>query len=174
MVKRRVYDDEKHVHFVTFSCYKRRKYLSADHAKRIVIGHLGSRLARFHGLCPGFVIMPNHVHVLVWFPETGQFSVFLNKWKDQTSAALKAFFRERLSSYWSQVDDTDSIWQQRYYGFNIWNREKLEEKLEYMHRNPVRAGFVERPTDWPWSSARWYADRKPVGLPIRWPPGLEL
>ena len=37
MVKRRVYDDEKHIHFITFSCDKRRRYLQTDIAKRIVI-----------------------------------------------------------------------------------------------------------------------------------------
>ena len=42
-----------------------------------------------------------------------------------------------------------------------------------MHMNPVRAGLVEKAVDWKWSSARWYDDRNPVGLPIRWPPGLE-
>ena len=42
-VERRAYDDEKHAHFVTFSCYKRRKLLQPDQAKRIVTDHLGSR-----------------------------------------------------------------------------------------------------------------------------------
>jgi hypothetical protein len=61
MVKRRVFDNEKHVYFVTFSCYKRRNFLQQDQAKRIVIGQLGSRLAKHDGLCTGFVIMPDHV-----------------------------------------------------------------------------------------------------------------
>ena len=68
MVKRRVYDTQKHIHFVTFSCYKRRKHLQHDQAKRIVIGTMGSRLAMQQGLCLGFVIMPDHVHALLWFP----------------------------------------------------------------------------------------------------------
>ena len=173
MVKRRVYDDQKHIHYVTFSCYKRRNLLQHDRAKRIVIGHLGSRLAKHDGLCIGFVIMPNHVHALVWFPETRQLSPFMNKWKDQSSRVLKELFRTRFRNYWSQVDESEPIWQPRYYGFNIWSRQKVEEKLEYMHMNPVRAGLVEKAVDWKWSSAGWYDDRKPVGLPIRWPPGLE-
>jgi putative transposase len=71
MVKRRVFDNEKHVDFVMFSCDKRRNFLQQDQAKRIVIGQLGSRLSKHDGLCTGFVIMPDHVHALVWFPETG-------------------------------------------------------------------------------------------------------
>lgn len=174
MVERRVYDDKKHIHFVTFSCYKRRKHLQHDQAKRIVIGELGSRLAKHRGLCLGFVIMPDHVHALVWFPELQQICNFMNKWKEMTSKNLKKVLPQRFPKYWSSINKSDAIWQPRYYGFNIWSRTKVEEKLDYMHMNPVRAGFVERVTDWRWSSARRYVENRTVGLPIRWPPGLEF
>jgi len=173
MVNRRVFDDEKHIHFVTFSCYKRRRCLESERAKRIVIGHLGSLLAQQNGMCLGYVIMPNHVHAMVWFPETGQLSLFMNKWKSQSSHALKELYQIRFPRYCSQINDTDPFWQARYYGFNIWSYGKFEEKLRYMHENPVKADLVDHPGDWPWSSARWYLQRKSVGLPIQLPPGLE-
>ena len=45
----------------------------------------------------------------------------------------------------------------------------LNEELEHFrHENPVRAGLVERATDWKWSSARWYEWRRSVGVPIDW------
>ncbi|MCA9075506.1 MAG: transposase [Planctomycetaceae bacterium] len=172
MVKRRVYDSERHAHFVTFSCYRRRTLLQHDQAKRIVIGHLGARLTKRNGLCIGFVIMPDHVHTLVWFPEVGQLSRFMNEWKSQSSAAIRKLYESQFPQYWSQVERT-AVWQPRYYGFNVFSREKLEEKLTYMHLNPVRAGFVEKAVEWPYSSARWYEQHKSVGLPIRWPPGME-
>lgn len=111
MVNGRVYDSEKHVHFVTFSCYKRRQMLQHDQAKRIVIGQLGNRLAKHDGLCTGFVIMPNHVHALLWFPESVQLSGFMNQWKDQSSHEIKKLYRTRFRKYWEQIDDPDSIWQ---------------------------------------------------------------
>jgi hypothetical protein len=49
------------------------------------------------------------------------------------------------------------------------SRQKVEEKLEYMHLNPVRAGLVERAEEYRWSSALWYLEGKSVGLPIGWP-----
>ena len=58
MAKRRIYDNERHAYFITFCCYKRRKLLDMDRAKKIVIGTLGSQLAKHEGLCIGFVIMP--------------------------------------------------------------------------------------------------------------------
>ncbi|WP_459558330.1 REP-associated tyrosine transposase [Lacunimicrobium album] len=173
-MKQQSYDDEKHIHFITFSCFKRRKYAKTPRAKRMIIGSLGSQLARLKGICLGYVIMPDHVHTLVWFPHTGQLSDFLDHWKNQSSFHLKQLFRTRYPQYWSRVDDNDPIWQTRHYGFNIWNRKKVLEKLDYMHTNPIRAHLCERITDYPWSSARWYESRSTVYLPISWPPGLEL
>ena len=72
----------------------------------------------------------------------------------------------------SKVNDCDSVWQSRYYGFNVYSRSKIEEKLDYIHMNPVRAGLVKRAVDWTYSSARWYLERRPVGIPISWPPGF--
>ena len=171
---RRIYDDEKHIHFVTFSCFKRRRHLRHDKAKKIVIGVLGSRLSRHEGLCLGFVVMQDHVHAMIWFPKTGCLSSFMNKWKELSSKAIRKTIPKFFPKYWRNTDATDPIWQAGYYDFNIWSRSKVEEKLRYMHLNPVRAELTARAADWPWSSARWYLEGRSVGLPIRWPPGLEL
>jgi len=69
MPKRRIHGEGTYVHYVTFSCYKRRKLLLPDVCKRIVIGTLGSQFRRQNGMCLGFVIMLDHVHAMVWFPE---------------------------------------------------------------------------------------------------------
>ncbi|MCA9085259.1 MAG: hypothetical protein KDA81_14440 [Planctomycetaceae bacterium] len=60
------------------------------------------------------------------------------------------------------------LWTPKYYAFQVYSREKVEEKLRYMHMNPVRAGLVAKATDWKWSSARWYERRQSVGVPISW------
>jgi putative transposase len=51
----------------------------------------------------------------------------------------------------------DPFWQARYYDFNVFTEEKRIEKLEYMHMNPVKRGFVEKSEEWRWSSSRYYA-----------------
>jgi putative transposase len=174
MVKRTVYQAEKHVFFITFACYRRRQFLTLDLANQIVIGQLGSRLTKHDGICCGFVIMPDHVHAMVWFPEPHQLSPFMNHWKDQSSKAIKQLYREKRPRYLDTFNASEPIWQPRYFAFNIWSRRKAEEKLEYMHLNPIRAGLVEKSIDWKWSSARWYELQQGVGLPIGWPPGMEI
>jgi putative transposase len=48
------------------------------------------------------------------------------------------------------------FWQKRFYDFNVWSGKKLQEKLEYMHANPVQRKLVEHPRKWPWSSWGFY------------------
>ena len=116
----------------------------------------------------GFVVMPDHVHVGVWFPATGQLSQFLKKWMQRSAVRIKQFRRTELPQYAAHVPETDAVWQARYYAFQIYSREKLEEKLQYMHLNPVRAGLVDKAVNWQWSSARWYELGRIVGVPIQW------
>lgn len=168
MPRRRIYDEELYAHFITFSCYHRRKLLDSDQAKRIVLGALNSQLKIQTAKCVGFVIMPDHVHAIVWFPEFNQLSHFMKQWKQKSSVQIKDFIKQKFPQYARTFDENDPCWQPRYYPFHIYSQDKLREKLDYMHMNPVRAGFVEKPTDWLWSSARWYENGRSVGVPLSW------
>ena len=53
------------------------------------------------------------------------------------------------------------IWQKRFYDFNVFTKKKREQKLRYLHRNPVKRGLVESPELWRWSSYRAYAFGEP-------------
>ena len=60
------------------------------------------------------------------------------------------------------------ILQRPYSGLNSPKKKLLAQKLSYLHLNPVRAGLVQLPTEWHWSSARWYVEGRTVGIPIQW------
>jgi putative transposase len=82
-----------------------------------------------------------------------------------------AVFNGRLKLkplYVSEFGEGERLWQPRYYSVEIFSRRKLEEKLQYMHLNPVRKGYVRKASDWKWSSARWYERQQTVGIPIEW------
>ena len=91
----------------------------------------------------GYVVMPEHVHLLVNEPERGCLSQMLQSLKQSVARTLA-------------LRAADSFWQARYYDFNVWSERKFVEKLRYIHRNPVERGLVERPEDWLWSSFRHY------------------
>ena len=168
MNTRAIYDDELHAHFVTFSCYRRRRLLDHDRAKRAVLGVLNAQLTSRMASCVGFVVMPNHVHAIVWFPVPGQLSVFMQQWKRLSSYGIGQLVRDKFVEYAEKINDGDPFWEAKYYPFNLYSEEKVREKHTYMHENPVRAGLVRQPCDWAYSSARYYERGQSVGVPIRW------
>ena len=118
--------------------------------------------------CYACAIMPDHVHAIVWFPEPDQISHFMKQWKQRSSIQIKRLIGSSLIRYAETIDLAEPIWQAGYYGFNLYSEGKVEEKLAYMHLNPVGAGLVERPSDWPWNSSRFYETGRSVGLPVGW------
>jgi putative transposase len=167
VTKRRMVDDLPYAHYVTFSVYRRRRLLDHDQPKRMVLGGLNAVLEKWQAECIGFVIMPDHVHAILWFGVTGKISGFMHDWKRETSYHIRNWCRENASHYTQDFGEGDKFWQPKYYDFVIYNEAKVFEKLTYMHENPVRAGLVEKAVDWRWSSARWYLERKTVGVPLR-------
>jgi putative transposase len=168
MTTNRPTDQDRYASFVTFSCYHRRRLLDHDRAKKIVLGVLRSELARQSGRCVGFVVMPNHVHAILWFPNSDQMAQFMKQWKQRSSVQIKKLFQSLLVKYTETFDEGEPVWQAGYYEFPLYSEVKTEEKLVYMHQNPVKAGLAALPCDWPWSSARHYEHGRSVGVPLGW------
>jgi len=138
------FQDCGHVHFLTFSCYHRQPKFSSPKACATFLSAL-ERVRQHHQLrVYGYVIMPEHVHLLVNEPENGTLA--------QAMQSLKQGVARRLA-----LRANDPFWQARYYDFNVWSERKFVEKLRYIHRNPVHRGLVTRPEDWLWSSFLHYA-----------------
>ena len=168
MASKRAYDRERHAHFVTFSCYRRRRLLDNDRVKRVVLGVLNSQLTLQDGRCVGFVVMPDHVHAVVWLPGHDQIVHFMKQLKNRTYVNMQRLLASIFVKYAKPIDPSEPVWQAGYYDLNLLIKGKAEEKLVYMHQNPVRAGLVVKPCDWPWSSARLYESGQTVGVPVGW------
>lgn len=166
--QRRVVDDELFCHFVTFSCANRRRLLDSEPPKRIVLETLGEQLTRRSAKCVGYVVMPDHVHAAIWFPETVRLSGFMQSWKRISSFRVARWYEANFDRYADAMGADRRVWLPKYYAFSIYSPDKLREKLEYMHANPVRAGLVERAVDWEWSSAGWYESGKIGRVPVTW------
>ena len=89
-------------------------------------------------------------------------------WKGRASRQLKPFVRGQLQECSKSFDVKQPFWQPKYYPFNLYTEKKALEKLDYMHLNPVAAGLVQQACDRRWSSARYYEQAKPVGVPLGW------
>lgn len=133
------------LHFITFSCYQRQPLLASEVRRGLLLEILERVRRRYRMVVLGYVIMPEHVHLLVSEPQRKNLSVVIQ--------ALKLGFVRSLDG-----SPPKRFWQARFYDFNVWTENKRVEKLRYMHRNPVKRGLVEFPEQWHWSSYRFYRD----------------
>ncbi len=132
-----------------------------------MLGTWNAQLRRLVGQCLGFVVVPDYVQAIAWFAERGQLSEFMKQWKRTSSLRIRLLLSTTLAAYVSKVGESP-VWPARYYGFNIYNRRKMEEKLSYRHLNPVRTGLVREACQWRWSSAGHYELGKSVGVKVGW------
>ena len=150
MPKLKHYDNLNTARFVTFSCYRQMKNFEHSGIYELFIKHLEFVRNKHCFKMYGYVIMPNHVH-LVFFPQANTKLGFLIRELKSKMA------REYFSKYCESIPDSSNVfWQKRCYDHNCRTPETVMEKINYCHNNPVRAGFVKEPGDWKWSSYNWY------------------
>jgi len=144
------YQQSGDLHFITFSCYRRQPHLGVASARDLFERSLETMRLRYDFFISGYVVMPEHIHLLVSEPRKAILAKALQALK--LSVAVQR--RER------------PFWQARYYDFNVYTAKKHIEKLRYMHRNPVKRGLVVQPEQWAWSSFRHYATGEPGRVEI--------
>jgi putative transposase len=164
--KRRILDLPGHSHFLTFSTYQRRRFLDSGETRDIVLEVLQKCLVMHKASCAGVVVMPDHVHALISGGEDFKISPFVQVWKKTSSYRIGQFYERELKQYEQFCPKGCPVWQARFYDYNVDSDEKQNEKIEYMHQNPVVAGLAENALDWNWSSARFYERGEPVGVTI--------
>jgi putative transposase len=131
---------------------------------------LGKIRERYSFLLVGYVVMPEHVHLLISEPPKVTPSVVLKALKQRVSRDMRK--KRRVSDaqlrlpFMSADAGLPRFWQPRFYDFNVYSRRKKREKLEYMHANPVNRGLVRNPGAWMWSSFLFYEKGERGLVPI--------
>jgi putative transposase len=117
---------------------------------------------RYELVVVGYVLMPEHVHLLVSEPQQLPLATAIQALK--LGFARRMIAQRKRHAPAGECDPFQSspqhIWQARYYDFNVCTPEKRREKLRYMHRNPVKRGLVASPELWRWSSCRDYIGKE--------------
>ncbi len=138
-------------HFLTFSCYRRQPNFDSPETYDLMVDCLENTRRGFDLCIYGYVIMPEHVHLLVSEPEQASLAEAMH--------FLKLSFAKQLRSRRGALA-SGSFWQKRYHDRNVRDAREFTVKLRYLHRNPVKRGLVKEPRDWKWSSFRHYALRE--------------
>ena len=113
----------------------------------------------------GYVIMPDHIHLLAYPQKESAITDFLRDFKRFTSGRITRQVKVERKSDWIRLfvqagTETNraeyKVWQDSFWEQCIYTDEFLKQKLDYIHLNPVCAGIVNNAIDYPYSSARSY------------------
>jgi putative transposase len=151
------YNEPGHAHELTFSCFHGLQLLSKDRTRQWFISAMRCARRDLKLDLWAYVIMPEHVHVLLW-PRESTYEI------RKVRTALKApvthralrFLRSTAPQFLEKLKDVQPsgdvhyrFWQRGGgYDRNVFEAATLLQMIEYIHNNPVRRGLVEKPTDW--------------------------
>jgi len=162
-------------HFYTFSCFRRQTFLERPRCRQWLIDALG-RAIELHDLSLwAWVIMPEHVHVIVQprqVPYAG--GRVLKSIKQPVAQLAVGYVRAHAPAFLPRMLDaqpngrrTHRFWQRGAgYDRNLFSVREIWEKIKYIHENPMTRGLVAKPTDYYWSSAQNFAGMRHGPLPF--------
>lgn len=172
---RKAFNDRGHANELTFGCHQRLPLLGKDRSRQWFVEALDFARRRWRFELWAYVIMPEHVHILL-YPTSAHYDISLILKSIKLSVSRKAMmflkeqapqWLERLKVVWPGGRTEHRFWQQGGgYDRNILNEKVAWASINYIHENPVRRGLVESRTEWRWSSARWYEGMDDVVLPM--------
>jgi putative transposase len=166
------HDVPGHAHYLTFSCYHGQPFLSLEEPREWLLDALVSARRKIVFDLWAWVIMPEHVHLLVRPDRDVPVSEILRHVKLPVTKRVRPWacrLGGRLKSQMTHGRRKGRVimrfWQRGPgYDRNLWSAEEIREKIGYVHANPVRRGLVQEPADWRWSS--WRAWNAGVDEPI--------
>jgi putative transposase len=167
MPKLRHYDHLNSVRFITFSCYHRNILLALPAVVDLFLNTLRDIRRQYALRIFGYVVMPEHVHLVLHPPESLKLGPVIGELKSKSASRILAGtfmtlpdncrgFRNNRAKWF--------FWQPRCYDHNCRMRDTILEKINYCHTNPVKRGLVTEPGQWFWSSYNWYAGMSDVPL----------
>ena len=150
------YNEPGHAHSLTFSCKGRCPLLASDAAKQLLVESLATARQRHRFDVWAYVIMPDHVHLLIW-PRQPDYSI---------SEILRAIKRPMsFRAHQEGLVTEPGFWLPGGgYDRNITAPEAVHAEIAYIHANPVRKGLCVKPEDWRFSGAAFWLGRHDVPL----------
>ena len=134
-----------HLHFLTFSCYRRLPKFDSARARRCFELTLEQMRRSYGSFVTAYVVMPEHVHLLISEPERALLSTALQMLKQTVSKRMRT------------TGPNEAFWQRRYFDENVHDADHRVAVVNYIHQNPVTRNLCSRREDWEWSSFRHYA-----------------
>ncbi len=137
------------LHFITSASFHRQEKLGAEKHRSLICQLLEELRNKYRFQIVGYVVMPAFIQVL------------LSKPGEETVKTVILALRQRYQRRYNVSARSDEpAWEKTFSDVPVVSPDRIIGCLSLMHEAPVKAGLVEEPSDWEWSSARRY-----VGLP---------
>lgn len=165
---------DKNCFFVTTTCTNRMHLLTEDINKEIICNSITFVNAKYKSSLLGYVIMPNHIHLILYFKEQNRLSDWMRDMKKFTATKIRqtiensgnASTLEKLRI--NQTGRVFKIWQARFDDVYLEDKRLLETKLDYIHLNPLQEqwNLVKLPQEYRYSSAVFYETGTQYGTEV--------
>jgi putative transposase len=162
----RSYADKQALWFVTSTIVSFTRVFTEEKYFQIAIDNLKFYREKYRFLLPGYVIMPEHVHFLIYtFSDLGKISDIMRDWKWSVALDIRKQCEKDDRKDLLELFQTEArrngrrgfqVWMPRFDDVLIYTGKQYRIKLNYIHYNPVKRGLVDKPEDWKYSSARNY------------------
>ena len=141
-----------------------RVFSLGEHYYAILRDSLQFVLREHHANLLAYVFMPSHVHLVAQIPEGENISDFMRDFKKYTSTRIRqrldvdgrTEWLEQLRQNAAGRKQVFKLWMDRFDDLVLFSERQVRIKIEYIHANPVRAGLIDEPEKWKYSSARNY------------------
>lgn len=161
---RRNYNNPGEAHELTWSCYQRFRFLSAERTCDWLKQSIDQARDEFDFDLWAYVFMPEHVHLVIHPRQSGYDIADLRQAiKEQSARVAVAWLAEHAPEWLPRITvckqgrERRHFWQRGGgYDRNVNEPATLLKMIDYIHMNPVRRGLVEQAADWKWSSADWF------------------
>ena len=170
--------DPDHLYFITTTAVNHAHIFQRPIIKRILVDGLYFVSVVNHVSLYAFVVMPNHIHVIVQCPQDFPPKDWARAFKTSTAQLIVRLYQveqnqpalDFLAEAVARPDKQNyKVWEDGYLPKSIVTPDFLVQKLTYIHHNPVQPHWhlVDEPENYPWSSACYYLDEGPCVIPVR-------
>jgi REP element-mobilizing transposase RayT len=147
------FTEKNEIYFLTLTVIDWIPIFTNEEYFNIIIDNLKFYCNKINTRIFGYVIMLNHIHLIIQSDDAINFTKSL---KGYTTKAILTKLQKDNRPYYKSLIVSGRIWQKTNMPILIYSEKFFNQKLDYIHNNPVEKGYVESPEDWIYSSARNY------------------
>jgi putative transposase len=152
---------KQHPEFLTVTCLEWNHLLKDDRCKKIVTDSLSFLVSHQRVILYGFVVMSNHFHVIWQMLGDHKRDDVQRDFLKYTGQQILKLLRKEQSPMLQELivnarDRKYQVWERNSLSIPLWAAEVFEQKLEYIHNNPVKAGLCQYAEEYKYSSAKFY------------------